>query len=356
MPSNKNAFTRYKVLDELLSNQYHSYTIDDLMDKVNERLEELSIEPVGRRCIEKDLDYLRGIYSPFSADIVAVPVDFFNGETVVRRKCYRYADPSFSIFKKQMSDDEAYLLREALLMMGQFDGLPNLEALEGLRLGLGIKADDRRIVSFTKNPLENSNLFGRLFTAISQRLVVKLHYHKFGAEHDVLTVNVHPYLLKEYNRRWFLIAAAETDGKILTFALDRIDQSEPLPSHKYVEYGGCIEERFEDIVGVTFMEESPVYKIVFWVSELSQEYVVTKPIHESQRGFSQEESDRLRSRYPSLAGGRFFRIDCKENYELIRELTSFGKELIVLSPSYIQHKVFERISALNDEYMKILSE
>lgn len=28
---------------------------------------------------------------------------------------------------------------------------------------------------------------------------------------------VHPYLLKEYNRRWFLFAASERDGKLLCF-------------------------------------------------------------------------------------------------------------------------------------------
>ena len=27
MPTNKNAMTRYKILDELLSNQYHDYLI-----------------------------------------------------------------------------------------------------------------------------------------------------------------------------------------------------------------------------------------------------------------------------------------------------------------------------------------
>lgn len=47
---------------------------------------------------------------------------------------------------------------------------------------------------------------------------------------------------------------------------------------------------------------------------------------------------KLREKYPTLSNGKFFSIDCKENYELIRELTSFGKELIVLSPKLIQEK------------------
>lgn len=50
-----------------------------------------------------------------------------------------------------------------------------------------------------------------------------------------------------------------------------------------------------------------------------------------------------------LFKGRFFSIDCKENYELIRELTSFGKELIVLSPKLIQERVFEWIDELQKD-------
>lgn len=40
MPKNKNAMTRYKILDELLSDRYHDYTLDDLTNIVNDRLKE----------------------------------------------------------------------------------------------------------------------------------------------------------------------------------------------------------------------------------------------------------------------------------------------------------------------------
>lgn len=357
MPTNKNAMTRYKILDDLLSNRYHNYSIDDLVENVNLRLSEMypDTDGVSRRMIEKDIAYLE-LEGPFLADIERYSVISYNTEKqkFYSKRCLRYTNPSFSIFKKEMSNDEAYLLREALSLLGQFDGLPNLDGLERLRLGLGVRKEDRQIISFIKNPLGHSKTLGELFCAISQRQVIELHYHKFSKKGDILTVNVHPYLLKEYNRRWFLLAAAETDGKILNFALDRIDACKPLPSHKYIEYDGDINERFEDIIGITFNEDNPVYKIIFWVSDISKDYVATKPIHESQRVLSEDICEELRSEYKSLKGGMFFRIDCKENYELIRELISFGKELIVLEPKYILQKVIERINSLSDEYSKIM--
>ena len=33
MPANKNAMTRYKILDELLSSRYHNYSLDDLTEE-----------------------------------------------------------------------------------------------------------------------------------------------------------------------------------------------------------------------------------------------------------------------------------------------------------------------------------
>ncbi len=351
MPANKNAVTRYYILDKLLANRYHHYSVEDLRQHVNEELEELGQEPVSRRTIELDLNYLENA-GLFLADIEHYQIDVpsqKNPNKTVKKSCHRYVDPSFSIFKKEMTEDEKYLLSEALSLLGQFDGLPNLDGLEALRKSLNVKTD-RQIISFTKNPLENSTLLGELFTAISQKQVIELHYHKFEATDEVRQTILIPYLLKEYNRRWYLIAAAEDTGKILNFALDRIDSVVPLPSHNYVEYDGDLYERFEDIVGVTLYDNRPIQTILFWVSENSKDYVATKPIHESQRHYRGDKEKSLRQQYPMLEGGYFFSIDCVENYELIRELTSFGKDLIVLSPSNIQDKVVVRINEMYQEY------
>ena len=175
MPTNKNAMTRYKILDELLSCRYHNYSLEDLTEEVNKRLSDMypDTDGVGRRTIEKDIYYLE-YEGPFMVEIERYSVASYNFEKqkTYSKRCLRYANPAFSIFKKEMSDDEVCLLREALSLLGQFDGLPNLDRLERLRLGLGSNRNEKQIISFTKNPLENSNLLGELFTAISQKQVI----------------------------------------------------------------------------------------------------------------------------------------------------------------------------------------
>lgn len=354
MPVNKNALTRFQVLDELLSNRYHHYTLDEIVDKINERLVDLGISEVGRRCVEKDIAYLRGEYSPFFADIESYSVDVVSGGRVVKKRCLRYKRPEFSIFKKEMSDDEAYLLSQTLSLLGVFDGLPQLGELSRLQKEIS-KGDDRRIVSFTKNPLDKSDLFGRLFSAISQKQVVKLSYHTFADPISKPPLLLHPYLLKEYNRRWYLFGAADIDSKILSFSLDQIDIVEPMPAQRFRESEGNLDELFEDIIGVSYYANRPIEHILFWVSERQKAYVATKPLHDSQILYKGASDDLYRTQYAHFDRGAFFSIKCIENYELIRELCSYGADLVVLTPLHIREQVCERIQAMSSAY-RTLSE
>ena len=352
MPANKNAVTRYFILDCLLANRFGNYTTEDLQKRVSDKLSEMYDKPVkvSLRTIQYDLDYLEN--GPFKANIehyAYIDHSPNSPDKNITKNCHRYKDRTFTIFQQKLTDEEKHLLGETFTLLGQFDGLPNLEGLERLRESLNVKTD-RQIVSFTKNPLEGKNLLGVLFTAISQKHVVNIHFHKFESPEVERTIVLHPYLLREYNRRWYLIGAAEDTGKIMNFALDRMDSVELPPNHHYVEYKGDLNERFEDIIGVTLNEGYELQTIVFWVSDRSKDYVATKPIHESQKHYRNEKEAELRRQYPTLEGGAFFSIDCIENYELIRELISFREDLIVLSPDNIRDTVMERITAMYEMY------
>ena len=237
--------------------------------------------------------------------------------------------------------------------IGQFDGLDNFQWLDNFKIGLGLE-DRRQIISFSNNLYyEGSNLLGTLFDQISNEVVIRLSYHTFNDD-TVRALDFHPYLLKQYNDRWYLIGAADSDKKILHFALDRIDNVEPLPQKKYEQCSEDLAERFEDIVGVTLYEDRPVEHILCWVSDTSKGYVDTKPIHGSYTPIKGEDDEQLHKEYPQLQDGMFFTLDCINNFELIRELCSFGKELIVLhSDGTVADDVFIRINEMNKKYSQL---
>ena len=336
MPTNKNALARIAILDELLADRHHYYNLDDLTEKCNERLEDIGVSTVTRRCIEKDIDFIEG--ASFGGNI--------NKGTVNGKYCLRYADPSFSIFKKKLSNDEKNLLQEILSTIGQFEGLDDFEWIDDLKKRLDIE-ERPKIISFSNNPfLKNSNLLGLIFNYISHKNVVRVCYSAFVKAKA--GIELHPYLLKQYNDRWYLIGAADSDGKILTLALDRITNIETVANKDFIEPDEDFAERFDDIVGVTLIDGKPLEHIVFWVSDISKDYVESKPIHGSQKSIFKD--DDLRRQYQKLVGGSFFSIDCIPNYELIRELTSFGKELMVLSPKDVQDTIIEWIDKMSKGY------
>lgn len=355
MPANKNAMTRYKLLDDLLSNRYHSYSIADMTEYINERLVEYDADggSVCRRTIEKDIKYLEE--GPFGADIERYTVDAVSrdGRTTVKKRCLRYSEEGFSIFKQEMSADEKLILRDALHVIGQFDGLPNFDKLEGLRRHLNATGDDREIISFTRNPLDSSNILGVLFTAISQQVVVEFKHYHFDTPDDKRTFRVNPILLKEYNCRWFLVGSIVGKGNLYTFALDRILDLKMLPEVKYQKYDGDLSERFDDIIGVTDYKRNPVLDITFWANNIATEYIRSKPMHISQKMLCGERDAELHRRYPALVGGRFFSIRCKKNYELIRELMSFNSALIVLSPTELRDKIIRTLADMTVGYGKV---
>ena len=159
--------------------------------------------------------------------------------------------------------------------------------------------------------------------------------------------------MKQYNDRWYLLGAADCDKKILHFALDRIDKVGTLPAKKYEKCPDDLANRFDHIVGVTLYEDRPVEHILCWVSDASKGYVDTKPIHDSYKPLGGEEDLQLRANYPQLEGGMFFTLDCINNFELIRELCSYGKELLVLTEGEIKQEIMKKVFDMNEKYFNL---
>lgn len=371
MATNKNALWRLKILDELLSSK-EWLTLDELTDKVNQRFikecRDLGLESecytVTSRCIRDDIAYLDQ-RSPWVNMGITDSENNDDDESLIQRgwrhlpnpdsygksislRTYHYRNEGFSIFTPKLTEEEQDLLRAALNIIGQFDGVPLFRGLERLGKSLGVVSKDK-ILSVSRNPLSDSTILGELYVMISSKSAVELNYFRFPEPDNIKSILFHPYILKEYNGRWYVIGAADRDNKIMNFALDRISSIKPAKYKPYREAPVDVAEWCEDVIGVTVDERSPVYDILFWVSERSKHYVASKPLHESQKRHKIDD-EKLRDRYLQLSGGWFFSIQCRMNYELIRELSSFGSELIVLSPEDVREKIVERIDEMKQKY------
>lgn len=337
---------RLEILDQLL--QKGRRTTNQLHELVNKELDGRDRPKVTLRVVQKDLKEMKERYH--------APINF-DGR-------FRYYTEDFTLFPENMSEKEHELISEVLRTLGQFDGLKDFEWIQNYMIGLD--AENRKpILSFTSTAeLKGTKWLPRLFDTISNKQVISVSYRPFGSRTKEYVI--HPYLLKEYNGRWYLIGAIDSDDFIVNFAIDRIKDYRIMDKIAYREYAdGDINERFTDLIGVTLRKDSKMEHIIIWVDDNTFNYVDTKHITRFQTNIVGPEERKLRDQYPQLERGHFIDLytyvcaltgepdDRFKNYELVRELSSFAGGLLVLSPKYLQDQIFEKISNFKERYSKI---
>lgn len=329
MAQNKNAQLRYKALDQCFSNFYKKFFIDDLIAFCSKILSEhYAIETsVSRRQIFDDIDFMKS-EAGFEA-----PIESYKEG---RKVYYRYADADFSILKKPLNPNELNTLNEALETLSRMNSLPGFDWVNSLQTKLKshleIKGNKKQIISFEENEfLKGLEFLNILYQYISQNQCVEIHYKSFKSEKETAIV-LSPYYLKQYNNRWFLLGWNHDFQKIQNLALDRMIGIE-VSNDQFIENSINFIDYFEDIIGVTNNENAKVHKIKIELSENIIPYIISKPIHGSQK-FS----------------GNILTLELKLNYELESLILSYGENFKVLEPESLVEKLKSRINALNKLY------
>lgn len=335
MATNKNAQLRYQILDRCFSDFRQKYTIDELIDKVNDRLVDLYGTEVGVRQIREDIKYMKDRMS-FNAPIVAYPY--------VGKKCYyRYSDPDFSIFKNELSVEDVNNLRSTIDMLGRYRGLPSNawleEVISNLEYRFGIKPNSENLISFEQNDqLKGLEHLSGLIDAVINHKTLEIHYKSYrGVE---FTHTIYPYYIKEYNNRWFLFGLGEETGRIENLALDRIESyavsDKPFKKNETIDFNTY----FDDVIGVTIPNEDiKVETIRLRFSEKRFPYVLSKPIHHSQTMVEGEPNT--------------IEINVRPTRELNQIIFSFIPDVEVLSPEWYRKDIEEKIKENLEKYSSV---
>jgi predicted DNA-binding transcriptional regulator YafY len=250
---------------------------------------------------------------------------------------YRYADPDFSIKNKGLNESEAAQIKESLMVLTRFKGMPQFEWIEEVvakfESSFGLKKGAEKIIGFDENKDYTAvRHISTLFNAILHKKVIKVVYKDFKTltEYDVI---LHPYYLKQYNNRWFCFGYDTGKKKISNLALDRIIQIEQ-KELKYLKNTHVdFDEYFEEIIGVTLKEEIAIEKITLKVNKKHWPYIESKPLHGTQKKRKGEEDENTIT----------ISIEVRPNYELEALLLSHGENIEIVSPLHFKEKFLERI-------------
>ena len=218
MPSNKNAVIRYQALNNCFRNPGRRYDIDSLLVACNEALMDIDSNSTGikRRQIYEDIKFMQDSYG-YNAPIEVIK----DG----KKAYYQYSDMNFSINNQPLNRQEAQQLKEALLTLGRFKGLPHFEWIEELNTRLeytfSLKTNEK-VIGFEENSfLKGIEHISTLYNAITNKQVLKIKYKSFKHNAEIVFI-IHPYYLKQYNSRWFIFGLNEELNIISYMTLYRI--------------------------------------------------------------------------------------------------------------------------------------
>lgn len=325
MSINKNALIRYQVLDRCFSNIGRMYFWEDLLEECNKVLLEINPETGGisRRQLFEDIRFME------SSEGWAIELE---RKRYGRKVYYRYIDSEFSINKQPLNESEAKQIRSALQIISRFSGTPQFEwvneMIPMLESRFGLIERKTEVISFESNiDLKGIEFLTPIFNAIINERVLKIKYQDFKSE-SPYEVTLHPYYLKQYNSRWFVLGLNEETDMIYTMALDRIEYIE----ESNLQYEKCSidwDDYFYDIIGVTRYSDAEAHVVVLQFTPDAAPYVITKPLHPSQKHIVNDE-------------GIEVRIKVIPNYELENVILGFGEKVEVVNPEYLRDIIKNR--------------
>jgi predicted DNA-binding transcriptional regulator YafY len=319
MPVNRNAYSRYLAYDKCFQKKNRSYTIRELMKEIN--------PPVSRAMLYNDLAYMK------SEEGFKAPIISRMAGGVAR---YTYLDPDFSIVKQPIRDSERESLLETMILLSRSSGLPGFEwvgeTLLRIEQTLNAPVKSRPFIIFQHNPfLEGLNKLDELFRGIAQKRVLKIRYKPFFEKE--MSVIFHPYVLKQYNQRWYCFGLNGPLQKIYNLAVDRIIGIKELKLAFIENTSLDFEAYFNDVVGVTVHKEAKSEEIILEVNRELLPYVLTKPIHPSQ----------IRIRKQKKLGWGTVSLQVIPNFELESILLSFTPNIRVVKPLWLRDKILGKL-------------
>lgn len=323
MPKNKDFFHRVAIIDECLRRRNKKWSIEELLICVNDCLLKDYGKSISSRTLYDDLKYLQ--------EEKDAPIEKIRDGNKIQ---IRYADVNFSIKNIPLYDEDLIKMRDALTILRQVAAPSLVDEVENIVTRLentfsNGQLPQKTVVQFEQHTASTgAEHFDDLFTAIKERLAIEISYQPFGRPEPYCWI-VHPYLLKEYRNRWFLLARINNEPKILTVALDRIQGRVKAAKESFIPNDLFEAETFfNNVIGVTLPEGEIVTDIVINVKANQAPYIKTKPIHFNQK-VVQEHQD----------GSIQIKLSLVNNYELRSVLLGYGADLEVVEPVVLREQI-----------------
>ncbi|MDE5749869.1 MAG: WYL domain-containing protein [Duncaniella sp.] len=253
-----------------------------------------------------------------------------DGQPLPRRTFYNYRQAIAELFNITISSDPATYesrIEGDERREGITDWLLNSAAMSNVLASVSDVSD----LIFLEDVPSARLYLSQVVSALRDRHPVRFTYRPYTRSTPTPGVVVEPYFLKIFRQRWYMTGRNAADGRIKTYALDRmedvrVDDSvfEPDPLFDAEAY-------VRDAYGIIFSQGEPK-EVVIKTSPRQAKYLRALPLHHSQ-------TESIHDDYS------LFHLRLRLTEDFLQELLSLGPKITVLAPPELRAMM---VSSLRD--------
>lgn len=181
------------------------------------------------------------------------------------------------------------------------------------------------------------NYLEDIIKAMRDNHVIFISYYSYNSE-KYYEFDIHPYFVKAFKKRWYVVAYSPGTDDIRCYALDRMENV--IISDKVFKMPKDLEpaEYFKDCFGIINNEDSEVQKVVLKVDAYQSNYIRNLPLHESQKEMKRTDEYSI------------FEYHLKPEFDFEQEIFSNMDTMEVLEPQRLREEITQRLKNLTGKY------
>ena len=164
-----------------------------------------------------------------------------------------------------------------------------------------------------------------IIEAMRDGLTVTLTYQSFNKDNPH-TFEVHPYCVKVFKQRWYMVAYSPYYNELRIYALDRVLEVETTETKFKLPKNFDAKEYFAEAFGIMIGHDCNVERVEVKVMNRQREYLRTLPLHPSQQEVETADDYSV------------FTFNLRPTFDFVQELRRYGSEAEVLAPQWLREE------------------
>ena len=320
MPISKNAMRRCLIIDQVICDRhYHKPNMQRIIDVCREQGIEVSSETIQKDINMMKKDRPNGFGAPIKFDF--------------QLQEYIYTDPKFTINGVKLSPEDASVLAESLVL---------IKCMMRTELGDKLRHAMEKVLSSSLEEVDQNERYPILKTMEPPRsrgyefmdllidcckVGIPISFIHYSYKNERFkSIVLHPYVVREFENRWYVYGFSETHNALRSFGLDRI--YEPIKLDKKYQKGNTREilSFLNDMYGVFPLEVETPIEVVLRADPLTTKFLTAYPIHDTQELIK------------FTNGGAHVKLKLIPTMELIHLVWSYGPSLRIIAPDWLIEK------------------